>query len=173
MGEWKSLKIDDGTGWKEIYREAGSGWKELTWESAAIDVGSACSNRALTVGSGYTRMVILNPANLTGTLTNVCIFVNSAISGLKIGIFEHVSSNDYKCTAVHTEGNAGTGEQNIAVSMAINAGDLIGCYFTGGAYDRDSGGNGYKWAAGDKIILNATNTFSIASNNTISLYGTG
>lgn len=37
MGEWKSLKIDSGTGWKEIYRESGTGWKALEWESAYED----------------------------------------------------------------------------------------------------------------------------------------
>jgi hypothetical protein len=37
MGQWKSLKIDSGTGWKSIYREAGSGWKALEWDYLHYD----------------------------------------------------------------------------------------------------------------------------------------
>ena len=39
MGEWKSLKIESGSGgFKELYREAGSGgWKELDWDYLLYD----------------------------------------------------------------------------------------------------------------------------------------
>lgn len=175
MGEWEALKMDSGTGWKELHREAGTGWKALLWDSVAIDVGDPCINRSSSRTGSYTRILKGNPANATGTLTNICLFVqNDSASNVFVGTFHNDSGTLFTCKSVVEVGALVDGVNNKAVSLAIAEGDYIGVY--GGSTDWEadtSGGDGYWYNNGNEVVLDEQNDFTLASGYLISVYGTG
>lgn len=176
MGELKALKIDAGTGWKEIHRETGTGWKALTWEGVPIDVGGACEDRLSYSNMSMTRIDLNNAANASGILTNVCCWMKAVGAyDLYFGIFYQISGNTYKCRSAVNAGRLDVGENNEVVSLAIEAGDIIGAY--GGSNDNrietGSAGAGHLWHAGNCCVVNNETTYSLSADRTMSLYGTG
>ena len=178
MGSWKALKKTSGTGWKELERESGTGWKALEWESVGIDIGGACIDRSAHLGSAtYTLITADNPANASGTLTNICIWLGSfTTTDIKVGVFEKTGTNDFKCRSVHTIGDKSSGQHNITVSMAVVTGDYIGIYYTSGfgpEYGGSGGGINLWHYNGSVMTVGLERTFTLLSNRTpFSVYGT-
>lgn len=176
MGEWKAFKKSSGTGWKELEHEAGSGWKALEWESAAIDVGCSCIERPTVADGLHTFISEGNPANTSGTITNICVYMAGAAADMSVGIFYIVSGNTLKCRSAATLTNLSVGENNKAVSLTVVAGDYIGFCPINASNDvaLTIGGTGvwYKSNTNCCVVDNET-TYTFYSSRSASVYGTG
>jgi hypothetical protein len=176
MGEWKSLKTADGTGWKSIDRVAGTGWKSLDWDSVPIDVGGACIDRpSYRIMSAYTWIDKNNPANANGTITNVCVYANAVTANdWYAGIFYLVSGTTYKCRSAANIGVQSGGSNNNAVSLAIQAGDLIGVYASSSdRLEQTLSGNEQMYKPGNTCVADNEGEYSALADRELSLYGTG
>jgi hypothetical protein len=178
VGSWKSLKIDSGTGWKGIYRDAGSGWKALTWEGVAVDVGGACIDRASNTQVIRTRIDKNNPANTSGTLTNICLYVSTtAGTDWYVGIFYVVTENTLKCRSAANLGALSVGENNKNVSLSVVSGDYIGM-FSDHTSERIEGvvsGSGlwYGDVSANHCVVDDQTAYTSLGGWTLSCYGTG
>ena len=175
MGEFKVLGRASGSGaFKELNRASGSGaWKTLEWESAGVDIGAACEDYDDYSGGDYTLINKSNPANASGTITNVCLYMhNSQDAGVTyIGIFYVVSGNDLKCRSAHCCGALNVGINNETVSLAVQPGDYIAFY---GMIDQNmSGGEGFWYVNAQSIIVNDERTYGFVDSKKIACYGTG
>jgi len=174
MGSWKALKTSAGSGWKEIDRAAGTGWKELSWDDAGIDVGAACSDRTSGQNSGNTMLGKANPANNTGTLTSLCVWVLTNMGGIKIGSFYLVSGTTYKCRDAESIGSLNAGKNdNIVISLSIQTNDYLGIYWSSGQIEADTAGGGAYYVAGDKCIINNETAYSLSGTWEGSFYAEG
>ncbi|MBE3085367.1 MAG: DUF2341 domain-containing protein [Bacteroidetes bacterium] len=140
-----------------------------------IDVGSAAIVRAAGKGGNRTWVDLANPADFTGKITNVAIFVNSTMASAKVATFYAIDATHY---TARSSGNLGTvpyGLQNKAVNLDVVAGDFIGIYFTDNLdyiSASSSGGSGVVYLAGDQTACSNAE-FALYANWAISLYGTG
>jgi len=170
MGEWKSLKIETGTGvFKELYRLSGSGaFKELLWE---VDVGLYYSGAGLG-GSDKTYIGKDNPANENSYLTNIQFHKGrTGNQTIYFGCFYVVSGNRLKCRSATSGFFTGTGEKNHSCEIEIHEGDYIG------AYDMyyisyGSTGDGIWYVAGNKCVVNNETTYDFFAPRKISALGT-
>ena len=179
FSEWK----DDYTTGLKVFGHGNSGfvrsgqWRSLAWESAAIDIGGACTDRSTSLGSAtYTLITWDNPANASGTLTNICLYLAGATGGIKVGVFEKTGTNTFKCRSVHTIGDKNAGQHNITVSMSVQTGDYIGIYYASGLgpeYGGSGGGVNLSYIVGDKCVVNNESTYTLLTDRTpFSVYGT-
>jgi len=141
-----------------------------------LDVGDSCIDRNSFTSANYTYINKGNPANATGRLKNVCLYVRRT-NGLttKIGVFYVVSGDILKCRSVHNAGTIPTGKQNVLVDMEIHKGDYIGI-FSGEniMYSTDTGAG--MWGAGpggDGCIVGKQLNYLLYTRRAISVYGTG
>jgi hypothetical protein len=172
MGDWKSLKIDNGTGWKEINRVSGaSAWKPLLWE---VDVGEYFTATA-TGGANRTYVAKYNPSNENSYLSNIK-FSKQRTGDLTLyfGSFYVVSGNTLKCRDVASETFSGTGQKNLSCEIEIHAGDYIGAYdMYYIAYSSSGGGLGGIWyETGNKCVVDLQTAFASQSSRSCSMLGT-
>lgn len=140
---------------------------------SSIDVGDAAINRNTIWVPGYTVLNMGNPANASGVLTNVAVYM-AATGVFKIGVFYLVSGTTYKCRSIHNCGSLGVGLRNVTVNMAISAGDYIGGYVTSGGVEQSNiSGVGIRYSTGDTCVVGVQDTYTLASPACDSLYGTG
>ncbi len=140
----------------------------------AVDIGSEAINRTNVVGTSITFIVNDNPATSAGTVNSVDIWAETNITGLRVGIFYKTNGNVFKCR--DSEAIAGTitagSKVTKAVSVAVEIGDYIGCYFTGGALERSLAAFAGVWFfGGEAIDPNDEETYSIFTGDAISLGG--
>ncbi len=139
-----------------------------------IDVGSAPVERAFyTQLSSRTWVDKENPANASGTLHSVKIYAKSVlfdISGVRVGTFYLTNGNTLKCrdSVVIGDVEAGAERTFTGLSIDVQAGDYIGCYFTGGNIQFDF--EGYD---GEAIDPNDEAEYIWNAGEAISLYGYG
>lgn len=140
---------------------------------AAIDVGAEAINRGATLGSS-TIISKDNPANLSGTITQVEIYTNSELTNVEVAIFEEVSPDTFTTRSNVTLGTVAAGYTSHVVSLAVVAGDYIGIFHSGGIDKDNSGGAGVWNALGlDKIPCTNELFGTFYANNRLSLKGTG
>ncbi|MBA7535455.1 hypothetical protein ES705_27711 [subsurface metagenome] len=135
-----------------------------------IDVGAQAINRATSTVSGYTIISKENPVNQAGTLKKVAVFFDTACTGLKIGIFTQVSPDTLTTRSWVEIGSAPAGYSEHDVNLAVEPGDFIGYYCTGGYIDRDNTGEGY-WYLQSPQIPCTDQTFTFSASRTQSLFG--
>jgi len=149
---------------------------------ALIDVGAGATNRASYYGGSFTRVNVSNPANATGTLTSIQIYVDIELAGtIKVATF---SPDGTKLTPrdVVTLGTVAVGLQTVTedassdpIALSVESGDLIGMYWdsTGDRVSRDdTGGDGVYLKSGDQTEA-GEQTYTLLPGNAISLYATG
>lgn len=139
-----------------------------------IDVGSAAINRPLSTTNGARTYINRNnPANDSGTITEVKIYVHTALTNVYIGTFYVESGNYFTTRDYEYIGSLSLGLHTKTVDINIESGDYIGISFDEGRIDKDNtGGNGYLQLTSNKIIVSNTE-FTLYSGQIISLYGTG
>lgn len=141
--------------------------------------GNACAVGSTDInGTSNTLLLYDTPIDVSGTVTNICIYTYFSNSTLyaKVKIFRLNGSN-YDC--IHTDSSwtniPGTGQQNFSVNWAVQSGDYVGASFT------DSGSNAYISAnptgptyyhSGDITTSTATSTWSSSARAT-SIRATG
>jgi hypothetical protein len=139
----------------------------------AIDAGSG------NVGSGFnswgaaegTNLDSVNPIAAAGTLDHFLFSVVTDATGIKVGTFYNVGSNDWKCRDFDAIANQSAGDVDVAVTLNAEVDDVIGMMVASGAIRTEWGGSGCKRYAGDAFDANA-HTYS-ADGSTMHIYATG
>lgn len=141
----------------------------------AITVGPEAINRASVTVAGNTVIDLANPANASGLITQVDVYVASQITSAKIGIFYLVSGSTYHCRSSYTTGVLPVGlNQLTGLSLAVTAGDFIGIYHATGTVDRANSGGTSAYKSGDYADAGDEAAFTTASQTRIiSVHGTG
>lgn len=141
-----------------------------------IDIGEEAKDRAFWSEPGYTRINKGNPANATGILTSVELWAVSQMEGCRVGTFYIISPDRLKCRDSVLIGNVPSGSKQVfpGLSIAVEAGDYIGSYWTSGQLERDGEGYGGTW----HIILEYIDpgdesNYIFWAGHAYSLYGTG
>lgn len=138
-----------------------------------INIGVTPINR----GSSFAPLTMVNyggPANGTGAITEVQIWAKTTLENCEVAIFYIVSGNNLSTRDSEYIGQVIYGDvRTFPVSLTVQAGDMIGMYFTTGALERDtSGGDGVFYTGGDHIPC-TDYTFTSLGGNVLSLSGTG
>jgi len=141
---------------------------------AVITVGSTAENRDIGLAAA-TQINKAAAADGDGTLSEAQIYVATELSGLEIATFIDEGSNNLSTRANETiAGSHAAGYHEIALdNMAVETGDFIGEYHSGGTLDADNtGGSGMWYKTGDNIPADSVG-FSSFSGWVISLKGIG
>lgn len=139
-----------------------------------IDIGNPAIDRATSLLTDRTYIDRVNPANASGIINKVEIYVDTpGMFNIKIATFYVVDGNNLSTRdseAVDDVGSAGY--HSFDVNIDVEAGDYIGIYMKSGTLDRSTAGTGHWYLAGDQIPCSNV-TFTPYSDDTMSLYGTG
>lgn len=148
---------------------------------ADIDIGAEPIVRDSFADFGITWIDKNNPANASGALHSVKVYAVDDLYGLIVGTFYFVSQNDQttlKCRDSVAIGDVAAGAVRTftELSIAVEIGDYIGCYFDppyGWLYLDDSGYGGVWWIEGEYIDPNDEIAYKFYPGYAISLYGYG
>jgi len=140
---------------------------------AAIDVGALAIDRGSQLSGGYTVIEESNPANLTGAITLVKIYAESAMLGVKVGIFYKRNGDTFSTRSNVTLGDIADDYTEHIVNLAVVAGDFIGIYFTGGTISRELTGGVGAWLHLADDIPCTDVIFTHYDEHIYSLYGEG
>jgi len=143
---------------------------------SSIDIGAAAIDRNNNFNPTRTSINLDNPANASGTINTIKVWAYTSMTGLRVGTFYLVSGGTYKCRDSATIGNVTAGsEQTFAgLSIAVEAGDYIGCYYPSGVIElSDSGGAGVYRISGEYIDPDDQASYDFYAGFVISLYGIG
>ena len=139
----------------------------------AIDIGTEAINRDGVTPSGYTFIVVDNPANASGTIISVSLYADASLSNVSVGIFYNIGGLNFKCRSTVAIGAVGTGLTEHEVSLAVETGDYIGIFYSGGALDRnDSGGGGAWYEQSNNCVVDNETLYALSSGRILSLSGT-
>ncbi|GAI61889.1 unnamed protein product [marine sediment metagenome] len=189
----RQIFIDAVAAWHALSKEEQQAWRgvcpgltayqcfmssQLKYEPPPIpiDIGSDPIDRASYVAIGYTIIDKNNPANASGILHTVKVYAYLSLNGLKVGTFYTTNGNKLKCRDSELIGYV----ENKAVrtftglSIAVEEGDYIGCYYTSGNIERDTEGFLGIWGRyGESIDPGDEETYTFYAGDAMSLYGIG
>lgn len=138
----------------------------------AIDIGSIAEARDFAFDPGYTILLMDNPANEAGIITNIKIYARTELSDVKVGTFYFSSPNFVpRSYAVLGTVAAGSEEEFTGLEIACEIGDFIGIYYSAGGIEWDGTGfDGVRWKLGDQFGAPA-NGYTLFGGDTLSVYG--
>jgi len=140
-----------------------------------IDIGYPANNYAGST-SPSTNVSRANPANESGKITSVSVWVEASygtLTNVEIAIFYIVSGNNLSTRSSQSVADLATGFQTVPVNLNVQAGDVIGIFYTAGRISKDNtGADGWWYLAGDNIPCTDT-TFTLSATQCLSLYGSG
>jgi hypothetical protein len=141
-----------------------------------IDIGPAAVDGGNNYGNNYSRLLLTNPANATGTITTIEVWAvtGNDITNMKIGTFYNTGTNKYKCRAVITIASvtAGSKQTFTGLSLAVSSGDVLGFILQAGQIERTDGTSaGVQYIFGDTLSVNNESTYQPSTDETASLYG--
>ena len=140
----------------------------------AVDIGQEAIDKATTFPEGYTVINKEAAASEAGNVTSIDIWAAVDITGLKIGVFYATNGNTLKCRSAATiSGTITAGSKvNKVVSLSVEIGDYIGCYFTGGRIEGVNYGGVGRWTlSGDYCTVNSEEAYGYQFGRDISLGG--
>ena len=140
----------------------------------AIDIGLPAIDRPNALAGYWTYIEKNNAATESGTVIRVEIWAHEALTEMRVGIFYLVSGTTYKCRDSVFIGDVAAGSKQVfsGLSLAVQAGDLIGCYFAEGSIDYDATGYSGQWEVeGDYAHTNDEATYEFVAGAGSSLYG--
>ena len=110
-------------------------------------------------------------------LHSVKVYAQTNMTGLRVGTFYGTNGNTLKCRDSVFIGDVEAGAERTftELSITVEAGDYIGCYYTGaGRIERNiSGFAGYWNISGEYIDPNDEAVYAFKDGDAISLYGYG
>lgn len=147
------------------------GASNILMQNGGINVGVPAITSSYSLNNGYTAISLDNPANNNGTIKTINIFVDSTMSGVKVGTFYgsggYYTMRDYQVIST----SLSSGLNSIDVDIQIEKGDYIGIYYTGGYIKiKDISGDGYYLVNGDKFD-GSGHTYSTFNSKSLSLNG--
>lgn len=140
----------------------------------AVDIGAEAIDRTNIMVSGQTLINKDHPATVSGTITSIDIWANVNITGLRVGTFYTTNGNTLKCRDSDTIAGTITAGSKVtkAVSIAVEIGDYIGCYFASGSVELSIAGYAdLWWISGEYIDPNDEAVYDPAPDCAISLGG--
>ena len=149
----------------------------VTWGAPPpdIDIGAAANDRPFFWDATFTAIALDNPANESGTITNVEIWAVNNISDCKVGTFYEGATGYFTCRDYASIGSVIAGSKQIfnGLSIACVAGDYIGIYGSAGQVERDQEGYaGLRWKSGDQFDV-GEQLYSLMADDCVSVYGYG
>jgi len=122
-----------------------------------------------------TTVSVLNPADGTGTITSVELYINNDAVGVAIIIFEEISLNHFTARCHQDIGDRAIGYHEVEVDLEVVEGDLIGIYGSGeaGRIECLDQARDVKYRAGDQTECVDAVFLVYGFDRTLSLYGTG
>lgn len=139
-----------------------------------VDIGAEATDRASARVPEYTYVNKDHPATIAGTVTSIDIWAFANIEGLRVGTFYTTNGNTLKCRASQAiAGVITAGDKvNKLVTLSVEIGDYIGCYFTSGQIERDVTGFAGLWFYdGEQIDPNDEAGYSVYAGDAVSLGG--
>ena len=139
-----------------------------------LDIGADAIDRPTTLSATATYVDLNNPADDTGTITAIDIWAAANISDLKVGIFYSTGGDDYKVRSVENIGSVTSGSKQTftGLNLPVVTGDFIGCYFSAGQIERHNNSfDGLYWKLGDHVTVDSDETYSLLTDNAMSLFG--
>ena len=143
--------------------------------ATGITIGyPAIEERTNVFTSGYTIICLDVPANESGKIISVEIWAASTMYNTEVATYFLESGSNYTTRDSEAIGTVTEGaKRTIPINLDVEAGDFIGVYYTGGNVKRDTTGfQGVCYVLGDNVPCEDV-TFTVASDDAISLYGTG
>ena len=146
----------------------------LDIQPQTIDIGAAAIDRGSDLAGSYTMVAAENPANASGTIDTVEVWLNAQCTSFDVAMFEQVSANTFTTRDTENEGTVAAGsKQTLITDLTVVTGDFIGWYGNGtGSIERDLVGTGY-WVEVADYIPCTNQVITFYATRTISLYGTG
>jgi len=142
--------------------------------SPAVDIGAEATDRATFFNPARTVIGKDHPATVAGITTSIDIWAYSNMTSVIVGTFYTTNGDTLKCRASQAiEGTITAGSKvTKAVSIAVEIGDYIGCYWVGGAIEADlSGFAGFWYVTGEYIDPGDEAEYAVLSGDAISLGG--
>lgn len=144
------------------------------YPATEIDIGPGAIAWVSATGSN-TLIDMANPANDTGTIDTFEVYAATTMDGTnKVGTF-YGSGTDYTNRDGETIGTVEAGAKRTFTGLDIDVetGDYAGTYYSTGEIEAESGGDtDIYYKSGDQFGT-GMQTYSLQSNYTISIYGTG
>ncbi|MBA7582582.1 hypothetical protein ES708_24514 [subsurface metagenome] len=190
--------------WRQKYRDAVAAWHALTpeekeaWHGVCpgltgyqcfmsselkyvpvpipIDIGSGATPGDGPWPRNYTSVDKDNPANASGMIKTVEIYASGSMEECFVGTFYTTNGNTLKCRDSVALGRVDGGVKTTwpGLSLAVEAGDYIGMFFTtGSVYYHPSGYTGLWYKLGEYIDPGDEAIYTLLDGYAISLYGTG
>ena len=141
-----------------------------------ISIGPDSIDRYTVRSGGATDINYTNPANLSGNIKLITIFLYSSIKGLKVGIFYLVSGTIFHCRSAAYLGTVSAGNVTFNVSLPVQQGDYLGYYFdadTGQIEFDNLNGVGLYYTSGDYVTVDSEANYTLNSKYTTSCHGAG
>lgn len=139
-----------------------------------VDIGMEAIDRASGIGAVNTIINREKVAEIGGVITSIEIWAYQDITGLRVGTFYLVSGNTYKCRASQAIAGTITAGSKVtkAVSIAVEIGDLLGCYIPVGYVKYDSAGFAGTWlTSGEHIDPDDEASYTLYAGDALSLGG--
>jgi len=140
----------------------------------AVDIGAEAINRDSNAGLGWTNINKDHPATIAGIITSIDIWAFEDITGLRVGTFYTTNGSTLKCRDSEDIAGIITAGSKVtkAVSIAVEIGDYIGMYNTGGYVESDTEGYAGRWyASADYLDPGDEAAYGFADDDAISLGG--
>ncbi len=143
----------------------------------AIDIGLEAINRASAYWMSRTYVALDNPANDSGSINTVEIYLSSSTNSVTAGMVYLVSGTTYKVRDSESIGDIAGGSKQVVTGLDIDceSGDLIGAYSPNYFYLKidGTGYSGVRYYSGECIDPGDEQPFSLLDGDGMSLYGTG
>lgn len=140
----------------------------------AVDIGQEATDKPSGFDFGSTLINEEISASISGILTSIDIWALQNITGLIVGTFYTTNGNTLKCRASQAIAGTITAGSKVtkAVSIAVEIGDYIGCYWTGGMIRaKTSLGAGYWYIEAERIDPNDEAIYDFTPTRDFSLGG--
>lgn len=140
----------------------------------AIDVGSPANDRASSAAAATTWINLSNPANASGILTELQVYVN-AQGSFKVATVANTGWNVYYVRGVADLGVLTVGYHDITgLELPVATGDVLAWYSSGGKFEADTtGGTGIASKAADTLYEGTYFDAVSSSGWNPSIYGVG
>ncbi len=190
--------------WRQIYRNAVATWHALSpeekeaWRGVCpglspyqcfmkselkyppppppIYIGADAITRETQILAVNTVITKDGPANATGMLHTVKVYAREDMTGFIAGTFYTTNGNRLKCRDSELIGDVEAGAERTftGLSIAVEEGDYIGCFFDTGTIERDKDGFAGVWYKPNQWIDPGDEAdYSLLTNDALSLNGIG
>ena len=142
----------------------------------AIDIGtSEVINRPNAYPPNWTFILVENPANETGEINEIKVWVDENCTNFTVATFDLISGTTFTARDSEVIGNVTKGAlRTFSVTLNVEVGDYLGyyCNSAGNTVECTLSGDGVWEKAGDQTGCVGA-VFATGANRTLSLYGTG